>query len=82
VAEELITRTEFARRVGRSRQRIAQLLAEGRLPLVGDRIPWAEGKAAWDIDHAPLPEGEPADLTDEDEAWAHAFCSEPIPFEF
>jgi len=82
VPAELVTQTEFARRVGVSRQRVGQLLAEGRLPVVGGRIPWAEGKAAWDIDHAPPPEGEPAGLTDEDEAWAHAFCSEPIPFEF
>ncbi|MDY0063206.1 MAG: hypothetical protein RBU45_25590 [Myxococcota bacterium] len=49
---ELVTQTEFARRVGVSRQRVGQLLDDGRLPIDQRtrRIPWAEGLAAWSAD--------------------------------
>lgn len=49
---ELVTITEFARRVGRSRPRISQLVSAGRIPLDPQRklIPWIAGKAAWDAD--------------------------------
>jgi len=58
VAEELITQTEFARRVGVSRQRVGQLLAEGRLPLDQRtrRIPLAEALAAWTADRGTAPD--------------------------
>ena len=55
---ELLTQTEFARRVGVSRQRISQLVDAGRLPAVaagrrGQRkVPWAEGRIIWESDHA------------------------------
>ena len=55
---ELLTQTEFARRVGVSRQRISQLVDAGRLPSVaagrrGQRkVPWAEGRVIWEADHA------------------------------
>ena len=71
---ELLTQTEFARRVGVSRQRIQQLLDVGRLPVVqtsqGRRVPWAEAKAIWDADRGvvaqPAPEvgAEPAPSLD------------------
>jgi len=60
----MVTHTEFARRVGVSRQRIGQLADAGRLPS-GDpdrrgrrKIPWEEGKTIWDSDHA-LHTGQP-----------------------
>lgn len=54
MAAELITQVEFARRVGRSVQRINQLVKGGRLPLdsATKLIPWVEGKAIWDTDRA------------------------------
>lgn len=61
MAGDLVTQTEFARRVKISRPRISQLIAAGRLPTVpGPRrnqrlIPWAEGKAAWDADRGISP---------------------------
>jgi hypothetical protein len=60
VPAELVTQTEFARRVGVSRQRVGQLLAEGRIPLDQRtrRIPLAEALAAWTADRgtaAPAP---------------------------
>lgn len=63
---ELVTQTEFARRVGVSRQRVGQLLAEGRLPLDQrtHRIPWSEGWAAWSADRGTDPPAMPAAMTE------------------
>lgn len=61
---ELLTQTEFSRRVGVSRQRVTQLVQAGRLPTVAAgrrgqlKVPWSEGKAIWDTDHA-LHTGQP-----------------------
>lgn len=53
---ELVTAGEFARRVGVSRQRIAKLVSQGRLPSVpapkgrGRRLPYTKARAIWDAD--------------------------------
>ncbi len=42
---EVITKAEFARRVGISKQRVTQLTQAGRLPVTADnRIPWPEAR--------------------------------------
>jgi len=59
---ELVTATEFSRRVGVTRQRVSQLIDEGKLPTVavgrkGQRkIPWGEGKAVWDAERGIIPD--------------------------
>jgi len=61
---ELVTATEFARRVGVSQQRVSQLVADGKLPTVPAarnrrKIPWAEGKATWDAERGITPAADP-----------------------
>lgn len=61
---EAVSMAEFARRVGVSRPRISQLVAEGKIPATpGPKrlIPYAEGLRAWQVHRAtatgqPLPE--------------------------
>lgn len=63
---DLVTATEFGRRVGVSQQQISRLVKAGQLPTVaigqGSRwkIPWDAGKAAWDIGHGIVPTDEGA----------------------
>jgi excisionase family DNA binding protein len=68
---EAVSMAEFARRVGVSRPRISQLVAEGKLPATpGPKrlIPYAEGLRAWQVHRAtatgqPLPGGEERPLS-------------------
>ncbi len=63
---ELVTKTEFGRRVGLSRQRIGQLVEAGRIPVDArtNRIPWAEGKAVFDADRLDGSEVDAPGMTD------------------
>ena len=50
---ETITKAEFARRVGISKQRVTQLTQSGRLPVTVDgRIPWPEAREVWLVHRA------------------------------
>ena len=66
---DLVTATEFARRVGVTQQRVSQLVQSGQLPAVAvgarglRKIPWVEGKVAWDIGHGVIPADEPEAAT-------------------
>jgi len=45
---EVITKAEFARRVGISKQRVSQLTQAGSLPVTADgRIPWPDAQRVW-----------------------------------
>lgn len=63
MAGELVRPSEFARRVGCSRGRVSQLLAEGRLPTVQAGrlrlIPWEEGRLCWALHRATADGGPP-----------------------
>ncbi|MDY0063300.1 MAG: hypothetical protein RBU45_26085, partial [Myxococcota bacterium] len=67
---ELVTQTEFGRRVGVSRQRIGALISAGRLPLDPrtKRIPWVEGKAVFDADRMDGSEVAAPDMTTDEAA--------------
>ena len=56
---ELITYTEFAKRVGVSRPRISQLVQEGKLPTEDGKIPWVSGRVAWDLHRSTCPPKKP-----------------------
>ena len=68
---EVITKAEFARRVGISKQRVSQLTQAGSLPVTADgRIPWPDAQRVWlarkaeddnpDQQDAPQPRSQPA----------------------
>ncbi|MBM4319887.1 MAG: hypothetical protein FJ125_07985 [Deltaproteobacteria bacterium] len=45
---EVISKAEFARRVGISKQRVSQLTQAGYLPVTEDgRLPWPEAQRVW-----------------------------------
>ena len=45
---EVISKAEFARRVGISKQRVSQLTQAGSLPVTADgRIPWPDAQRVW-----------------------------------
>lgn len=78
---EAVSFSEFARRVGVSKGRVSQLVADGRLPtLPGPKklIPYVEGLRAWRL-HRAMTDGVPVEELEGEQAQTQELASRTPP---